>query len=322
LFDNCIVIVCNVSMNPLKRLSTYRKQAMVLLGLCILLPLSSCAVFSYRAHRWEKSVSRDPDGVLTHAKAKTWEGVGPSILLVHGFGDGPHVWNKLGPELATSGYHVRALRLPGWNEPLDVKRSITRDDWRNQVLKEANVLRERNQPLLIMAHSLGACIVSDLVQSGRLTPDAIVLYSPLFRVSDARSPIVSSRTWFHIGTRILPDSFIIESIFQEQAQNGVARPPTKRDPFNPKNVFIEMFQLMDEREAAPMELPCPLYLIVAEQDRVINTPVAMTWFDEVEAPVKKLRKDPTAGHAMPLDLETLAETRNLLVWFDQQGITP
>lgn len=293
-----------------------------LAGVLLLIPVSSCAVFSYRASRWEKTVTRDPDGVLAHARARTWEGDGTSILLVHGFGDGPHVWNELGPPLASEGFHVRAMRLPGWNEPIEVKRTVTRDDWRNAVLQEAARLNERQRPLIIMAHSLGGCIVSDLIQAGRLQPDALVLYAPLFRVSDARSPLVSSRSWFQVGRKVLPDSFIIESLFDEQASTGTARPKSKRDPFNPKNIFIQMFALMDERAENPTTAPCPVLLIVTDQDKVINTSVALNWFEELDAPEKTLRRESDSGHAMPLDVEILAETEKLLHWFTTQGITP
>lgn len=309
-------------MNRIHVLSNCRKPVMFLAGVLLLLPVSSCAVFRLRAQRWESSVTRDPDGVLSHARARTWEADGPSVLLVHGFGDGPHVWNSLGPELTAKGFYVRALRLPGWNEPLEVKRTVTREDWRDQVLQEADSLQSRNQPLVVMAHSLGGCIVADLVQSGHLRPDALVLYAPLFRVSNARSPVFSSRTWFKIGRRVLPDAFIVESVFQEQAQHRPPRPPEERDPYNPKEVFIQIFELMNEREALPVVATCPVLLVVAEGDRVINTPVALDWFAALQAPSKTLRTDPEAGHVLPLDLDPASESEQLLLWLQEQEIQP
>jgi alpha-beta hydrolase superfamily lysophospholipase len=311
-----------VLMNRKKTFPTLTKPVMLVSGLALLIPVSSCAVFSIRASRWEQNVTRDPDGVLSHARARTWPGDGPSMLLVHGFGDGPHVWNKLGPALADNGFHVRAMRLPGLNEPMEVKRSVTREDWRTQVLIEMSALETREQPVVVMAHSLGACVVSDLVQGGQLQPDALVLYAPLFKVSDERSPGVSSRTWFNIGQRVLPDSFIVESIFDEQAARGTARPKTERDPYNPKNIFAQMFALMDERAAKPVQAPSPVLMVVTDQDKVIHTPVALSWFEDLQAPAKTLRTESDAGHAMPLDLETRAETQKLVHWLDTQGITP
>lgn len=305
-----------------KLFTNIRKPFMVLMVLAFFIPVSSCAVFSFRAQRWEQKVSRDPDGVLSHARARTWEGSGPSILLVHGFGDGPHVWKQLGPSLAAAGYHVRAMRLPALNEPIEVKQSVSRDDWREQVLSEAAELEKRGRPVIVLAHSLGACVVSDLVQGQQLHPAALVLYAPLFRVSDKRSPVLSSRTWFNIGRRILPDSLIIESLFDEQASNTTARPATERDPFNPKELFIQMFELMDERAEKPVQASCPVMLVVTPQDKVIHTPTALAWFDQLEAPVKQLREEDGAGHAMPLDLDTPAETGHLLHWFTTQGLTP
>lgn len=309
-------------MHPSKRFTKIIKPAIIGLLLICLIPVSSCAMFSYRARRWEKTVSRDPDGVLSFARARTWEGHGPSLLLVHGFGDGPHVWKTLGPELAQRGFHVRAMRLPGLNEPIDVKREVSRDDWRQAVTSEAAALEERGQPVVVMAHSMGACIVSDLVQGGTLKPDALILYAPLFRVADDRSPVLSSRGWFNIGKVLLPDSFIVESIFDEQAAEGTARPKSERDPFNPKNIFEQMFALMDERSEKPLKISCPILVVVTEQDKVINTPVALTWLDNLTAPAKTLRQEPQAGHAMPIDLDPETETNYLTHWLNEQGLTP
>ena len=296
-----------------------RRSLLVLTGLGLLIPVSSCAVFSHRAKQWEKTVRRDPDGVLSHARSRTWEGQGPGILLVHGFADGPHLWKTLGPSLAEQGYHVRAIRLPGWNESIEVKRHTSRNEWRKAIQSEMAALEQRGQPVILMAHSLGACIASDLTQSGTITPEALVFYAPLFRVSNTRSPFLTTRTWYKIGSRILPDSFIVESLFREQAVSGQARTPAERDPFNPKPIFTQIFTLMEEREQLPLTLPCPIMMVVSPHDKVIDTPTAMEWMESVQAPAKLLRHEPETGHVIPLELDPTMESTLIHTWIQEQG---
>jgi len=292
------------------------------LALPLLMGFTSCAVFKCRYESWNQKVVRGPDGVIQAAQARSWGSGDHALLLVHGFGDGPHVWKKLGPELAERGYRVRAMRLPGWNEPIEVKRDIKLADWEHAIIDEAQRLKQEHDKVAVLAHSLGGCISTKLVQSGDLPADALVLYAPMFGVSSERSPLLDTRTWYRIGDLVLPDDMILESLFPDHARVTEPRPRTERDPFVPVGMYHLLYTEMDRRDAQVPIIRIPVRLVLPGEDRVVDSPKARAWFHNLTAPTKTLYTDDPSGHVLPLDIDKLAEADRLVIWLTEQGITP
>lgn len=291
---------------------------------CVALPAllggSSCAVFSLRMKSWEKQVTRTPEGVLDFAQPFSVGEGDVGLLLVHGFGDGPHVWEPLASALSEEGYHVRALRLPAWGEPASVKQSVTLADWEEHIQAEAEALRATCSRVVVLAHSMGGCLSTVLAQSGRLPADALILYAPMFEVSSARSPLLPTATWQRLGHNILPEHTIIESLFPDHSRRGHARPRTRRDPFVPARIYDLLFEEMSLLYAQPAVLPLPLRLVLPGEDHVVHSPRAQAWFEALQAPVKTLFIDEGAGHVLPLDLDARAEADRIKIWLNEIGI--
>ncbi|MDA3874769.1 MAG: alpha/beta fold hydrolase [Kiritimatiellae bacterium] len=309
-------------MNKQIRIIKWLRRLLVISGGLFLLPLCSCAVFTYRYNSWDKNVTRTPEGVLEFAQASTRGHGDNALLLVHGFGDGPHVWNHLAPELARKGYTVRAMRLPGWNEPIETKRNITLDDWERAIQRELVELNDTHNKVGVLAHSMGGCLVTVLAQKNQLDADALVLYAPMFEVSSARSPILKTSTWFKIGDTILPERMIIESMFADHARVNKPRPKTRRDPFSPLNIFRLLYADMDRFDAQTPSISIPVRLVLPGKDRVVHSPRSRQWFDSLRAESKTLHEETPAGHVLPLDVDVLAEVDRLTIWLSEQGIAP
>lgn len=298
-----------------------RRLLLLTMGM-FLLPLCSCAVFTYRYHSWEKNVTRTPDGVLEFAQASTRGSGDNALLLVHGFGDGPQVWNHLAPVLAEKGYTVRAMRLPGWNEPMDVKRDITLEAWEGAIQRELQALNNTHEKVGVLAHSMGGCLVTVLAQKDQLDADALVLYAPMFEVSSARSPLLKTSTWFKIGDQILPEDMIIESLFADHARVNEPRPKTQRDPFSPLNIFRLLYAEMDRFDGQTQAISIPVRLVLPGKDRVVRSQRSLEWFAALQTESKTLHQESAAGHVLPLDVDVLAEVDRLTIWLGEQGIAP
>jgi alpha-beta hydrolase superfamily lysophospholipase len=299
-----------------------KKQTWICFAVLCLIPLTACTTMNVRHHQWEKSVTRNAEGILDFAQPQRYGQGKQALLLVHGFGDSPAVWAALAPELAKQGYHVYAMRLPGWGESIDRKRNISLEDWESAIIENSSLLKEDHEKVAVLAHSLGGCLSTVLAQSDRLPADALVLYAPMLEVSSARSPLLKTRTWFKIGDKILPDSMIIESLFADHARVIQPRPKSERDPFSPKNIFQMIYAEMDRFEAQTPEMQIPLRLVLPGEDRVINSQRALAWFETLHAPTKTLYIDQPAGHVLPLDMDVLAESDRLVIWLTEQGIAP
>ncbi|MCH8513788.1 MAG: alpha/beta hydrolase [Kiritimatiellae bacterium] len=288
----------------------------ILTGL-LLLPLGACAIFNARYNRWDRKIPRNKDEVAEFAAEFQMGNGKTALLMIHGFGDGPGVWKGLAAELANKGFHVHAIRLPGWGEPMDVKRDIERDDWLTKIESELETLQADHEQVAVMAHSMGGCLAGYLAQDGRLNADALILYAPMFAVSNARSPILSTRRWQAIGSAILPDDMVVESLFQDHARVGEPRPKHERDPFVPIHLFDVLYDLMDDFTEQEARVDLPVCLVLPGEDRVVRSDVAREWFEKLAAPAKTLREENEAGHVLPLDLNFHRESDRIALWLQE-----
>ncbi|MCC5845524.1 MAG: alpha/beta fold hydrolase [Verrucomicrobia bacterium] len=281
------------------------------------LPMGACAVFNVRYRSWDRDIERDGDGVALFALPYTLGEGDTALLLVHGFGDSPQVWSKLAPELAERGYTVRAMRLPGWGEPPAVKRTVSREQGFEAIESEIEALREEHEQVVVLAHSMGGALTSWLAVHDRLDTDALVLYAPMFDISDERSPVLSTRQWFEVGDRILPRRMLVESLFPDHARVHPPRPRTLRDPFVPNHIYRLLYQTMDELREADARMDFPVHLVLPGEDRVVRNDTAKAWFEALTAPVKTLHIEEPAGHVLPLDINFSREADRIHLWIQR-----
>jgi len=279
---------------------------------------SACGIFRLRHHRWEQQVTRTPEGILEHSLPFTLAGGDDALLLVHGFGDGPGIWQTLAPGLQAEGFTVRAMRLPGWGESPAVKRGIRRADWEAAIVQELETLRTHHRRVGVLAHSLGGCLTALLAAQQALPADGLILYAPMVAVSNARSPVLPARTWHEIGRRIVPGGMLIESLFSDHARVIEPRPRSERDPFVPAGLFIELYSAMDALQAAPRALSIPLRMVLPGEDDVIDLQAARQWLEELTAPAAELYVEEAAGHVLPLEVDPELEAARIRRWFDEK----
>jgi len=257
---------------------------------------------SERFQAWEIPAGRDELG---------------SVLLVHGYGDGPEVWNDLGPAVAAEGFHVRAIRLPGWGERAGAKLSIGVDEWRDEILREANALFGRPGPLIVASHSLGACLVAGLADEKGLTADALVFYAPLVEVSGSRSPFLPPRVWFDLVEPVLPDAMLIPAIFQETTTRVEPRGILERDAIVPIRVIGETLRSTDFLPREGDLIPVPIRMLVPEEDRVVSTEASLSWWKALESPDKELVRTTGTRHVLPRDLDPIDEAAAFRRWVEK-----
>lgn len=299
-------------MNKFHHSITKRIGQIVLLAL--ILPAGPAAVFSIRLRNWERQVERDEDGVAEFAGAYTLEGMETAFLLVHGFGDTPQVWFQLAPELAKRGNTVRAMRLPGWGEPVAAKRRTRREDWFAAIEQELRALRKTHRTVVVLGHSKGGALCAWLATHGRLDADALILYAPMFEISNERSPLLSARQWYSLGHKLLPGRMTVESLFGDHVRVAEPRSRTQRDPFVPVSLYRSLFELMRELRETSAQTDMPVRLVLPGEDAVVNSGAAREWFDSLSAPSKRLDIEEPAGHVLPLEMNAAAEAVALHTW--------
>jgi carboxylesterase len=275
--------------------------AAALAGAWVLADLVHSRVVAARLRRWEASVERGEDGVQA-GKAAFEVGTGDTaLLLVHGIDDSPRVFRKMAPLLAELGFTCRAMRLPGFAEPVEAAARATREDWIHAVGRELDGLRRTRKRVAVVAHSLGAAVAIAHVTDHPESADAVVLLAPLIRVSGRRSPLLSARAWHRVAGRALRFTRVTETPFRIDARDPAERDYPGRVRFTPRPLFDQLFLLIDRIRGRAPDLAAPLLMVLARHDRVVDNRAAERFFRDAGSRVKELRCAEDAGHAVPVD---------------------
>lgn len=111
------------------------------------------------------------------------QGNGPIVVLLHGIGSSSDVWIPLKEQLQAQNIRLIAFDLlgfgmsskPDWSE-------YTVDDHARSVIYSITALKNRNSPVVLVGHSMGALIA---VRVARLRPDTVkhlILYEiPIYK---------------------------------------------------------------------------------------------------------------------------------------------
>ncbi len=258
-------------------------------------------VVAYRRAQWERSIQRDDDGVREGCREYTLGEGQTAFLFVHGFNDSPAMFRKMAQALADEGFTCRAMRLPGFADPAERYARTTRAEWLAAVQDEVKTLRERHDRVFIIGHSLGGAITIAFVCENPDAVDGAVLIAPAVDVSNSRSPLLPVRWWHAILSRLLIFTRVVQSRQPVDAHDPAALDYQGRDPFIPRTVVGQVFQLLDENRDRAREFQVPLLMVLTKEDQVIDWQAAKQFYDDVASPDKRLRYMDNAGHAIPID---------------------
>ncbi len=253
-----------------------------------------------RAARWEQVQVRGADGVRLDCASYTCGTGSVALLLVHGFGSSPAVFQRWADELAGRGYTCRALRLPGFGEPLATARTVTPDDWRRAVDAEIAQLRRTHDQVWLVGHSMGGALCAEAALRRADDVAGVVLLAPLCGVSSRRSLGVPPERLFGLR-HLLPCTDTLETCFPIHADDRAVAKLEARDRFVPLNIYEGLFEVMRTGRAAASQLRQPVWVAAARADRVVDFEAARQFADALPHPRSSFVGVSPAGHVLPLD---------------------
>lgn len=269
--------------------------------------LAGDAIYELRVDRrlaaWEAGVERGPDGVRVGCEAFAIGEGEIALLLIHGFGDSAPVFRTLAEAWAEDGFTCRAMRLPGFAEPMKAYRQTSLEAWKAAVTEEAEGLRRTHQEVWMVGHSTGAALAAAVLLAEPALADGVIMLAPLFAVAGERSPVLSPEGWFHIGRRLFQQTDVLENEFPLVTYDASAADYPYRDRFVPMNVYRDLFRLMAAVEGRAGELTHPVWMAVAREDVVIDTAAAHNFFDELGSMRSARVLLERSGHVIPIDAE-------------------
>lgn len=102
------------------------------------------------------------------------------FLLLHGLNDSPYLWRDVAEELASRGYDVRAILLPGHGNTPQAQLSVSYKDWISAAREHLDLYSEPDKKLYLGGFSLGG-VLATLLASECDDVDGLLLFSPAFR---------------------------------------------------------------------------------------------------------------------------------------------
>jgi carboxylesterase len=93
--------------------------------------------------------------------------------LVHGFTGNPYSMRPLAEQLAARGFPVDVPRLPGHGTDVQDMRQTRYTDWRAEVLRLVDRLKEQSERVVLVGLSTGGTLVLDVASSGERALSAI-----------------------------------------------------------------------------------------------------------------------------------------------------
>ena len=228
----------------------------------------------------------------------------PAVLLIHGFADGPAVFAHLAPPLAQAGFAVRAMHLPGSGVPPAEMAGTTLVTWRAAIDREIAALRTGNpsRPVWLVGHSLGGALAFDAALRPENAIAGLVLLAPLIEPSNVRSPILTSRQWFHLLDTLLVFSSVVRSHLPADLHNPEARATYHTDKFIHRDIYRSLFATIDAVRPRAADWQGPLLVVLAPDDQIVEAAATRQFFAAAtNATPAELVEQPGTGHVLPLE---------------------
>ncbi len=254
-----------------------------------------------RAVASERHIERDTDGVREGMQSFAVGEGDTELILIHGFASGPAVFRPMADALAGEGIACRAIRLPGFGEPMDRMFSISEADWRNAVESAVADAKRKNKRIWLVGHSMGAALAVDYALAHREDVAGLVLIAPLIEVSSRRSLGLPPEMLQRVADCVLPRDAILETAFPIDLHTQADGVLELRDRYLPISMYDAMFRVAADIRERGGELELPVLMIVPGADKVVSRRASVVYFDSIASPRKELFAAEEAGHVVPLD---------------------
>ena len=229
------------------------------------------------------------------------------LLISHGYGEHMGWYDHVARTLQAQGVsaylfdHYHHGRSSG--RPADVPDYAELVDGLRLVLQQGvQPQRQPGVPLALLGHSNGGLVsvlaVAALPQG---TFDALVLCAPFLGfppgLQRTMLPLV------HLLGLLIPRFVLpVNGLPQLRTADRSIWPDYERDPLRFRGLSVRfvraMLRALAQAWRAPTCQGLPLLLAFGEQDRVVDLPSALRWFERVESPDKELRPYPGLRHEL------------------------
>lgn len=186
---------------------------------------------------------------------------GEAVLLVHGLGDSPYSFDDIARHLATKGYLVRTILLPGHGSKVGDLMLPSEQDWQGVVHHHTQLLKQESDKIWLGGYSTGANLVTtEALQDASI--QGLLLFSPAFKPGNDIVSWAEIASWFMTWADQDPEDNYLR--YNSLPMNGAV-------------VYYQTSETV-RNQLAQTRFERPVFMIMSESDSVISTDYAMNTF--------------------------------------------
>lgn len=227
-----------------------------------------------------------------------------AALLIHGLGAHSGWFEALGRRLKVRRLYAVAPDHVGFGK----RRKETFESfhqWLDDTATAYNFLREKvgDKPIYLMGNSMGALVALKL--ANRIKPNGLVLFSPgfdghpqtfdlLFRLHSVWTAMVSPET--ELALPYAPDQ-----VTRDPSVRKWIEADAERRFKLPAKMLFELLMLSQDVQNRVRNAPCPVLMLTAGNEKIVNNKVNDTVFQKITAPSKQKHVYNEAWHDLMFD---------------------
>lgn len=248
--------------------------------------VSAIMITDHLVRRYEETVPRDPvTGIIRGAEPRDLgDPAAPNaVLFVHGFNGTPNNFNDLPDRVATAGWCVRAMLLPGHGtKPHDMEET-TGDELRAAVLGELRALKQAHEKVVLVGHSLGGALAT--LTAADEPVDGLVLAAPFYRVTYKWYYLLPAERWARMMSPIMRWApSLKEPVNRVEARDKIISYHWASSKFGATAVGVAE---QARQESVLARVTCPVLLVHSRIDNVTDPKAAEEAFNQLAATDKR-----------------------------------
>jgi pimeloyl-ACP methyl ester carboxylesterase len=201
---------------------------------------------------------------------------GRIIVLIHGFLSSPLWMGDLAESFSKEGFSVLMPLMTGYGAGPKEANNSTIEDWRASVVEAVDLAKSCYSDVNVVAHSLGAAIITDeLVNRGRTGISRVALIAPYFRTGYSNLSVMTE------ALRLTTDDLSVEGIEDAIGLDPYEYLPIERPYPGEPDAFLPLIALDRVIDMAGLfeqpiqnRVSIPMFYALSHEDSAINNAFA------------------------------------------------